>query len=76
LSSDAYDFGADDLAGSPIEERVPDYDILDQIEYQYPVYDAYFGYASRDCVRNIPCIWPSPIAGKACGDDYIGVHVQ
>ena len=52
LSSDAYDFGADDLAGSPIEERVPDYDILDQIEYKYPVHDAYFGYASRGCVRN------------------------
>ena len=51
LSSDAYDFGADDLTGSPIEERVPDYDILDQIEYKYPVHDAYFGYASRGCVR-------------------------
>ena len=51
LSSDAYDFGADDLTGSPIEERVPDYDMLDQIEYKYPVHDAYFGYASRGCVR-------------------------
>ena len=51
LSSDAYDFGADDFTGSPIEERVPDYDILDQIEYKYPVHDAYFGYASRGCVR-------------------------
>ena len=51
LSSDAYDFGADDLAGSPIEEQVPDYSILDQIEYKYPVHDAYFGYASRGCVR-------------------------
>ena len=51
LSADAYDFGADDLTGSPIEERVPDYDILDQIGYKYPVHDAYFGYASRGCVR-------------------------
>ena len=51
LSADAYDFGTDDLTGSPIEERVPDYDILDQIEYKYPVRDAYFGYASRGCVR-------------------------
>ena len=51
LSSDAYDFGVEDLAGSPIEERVPDYNILDQIEYKYPVHDAYFGYASRGCVR-------------------------
>lgn len=51
LSSETYEFGADDLTGEPIEERVPDYDILDQVEYKYPVRDAYFGYASRGCVR-------------------------
>lgn len=42
---------ADDLAGTPIEDLVPDYDILEQIEYRYPVHDAYFAYASRGCVR-------------------------
>ncbi len=51
LSSDEGEFGADDLLGTPIEERVPDYSILEQVEYQYPVHDAYFGYASRGCVR-------------------------
>ena len=51
LSPEDYEFGADDLRGEPIEERVPDYDILDQIDYKYPVNDAYFGYASRGCVR-------------------------
>lgn len=51
LSPEDYEFGSDDLRGEPIEERVPDYDILDQIEYKYPVHDAYFGYASRGCVR-------------------------
>ena len=51
LSPEDYEFGADDIRGEPIEERVPDYDILDQIEYKYPVHDAYFGYASRGCVR-------------------------
>ena len=51
LSADDYEFGADDLTGIPIEELVPDYDILDQIDYRYPVHDAYFGYASRGCVR-------------------------
>ena len=51
LSADAYDFGAEDIIGAPIKERVPDYDILDQIDYKYPVHDAYFGYASRGCVR-------------------------
>ena len=51
LSEDACEFGADDIAGTPVEELVPDYSILDQIDYQYPVRDAYFGYASRGCVR-------------------------
>lgn len=51
LSADDYEFGADDLNGTPIEELVPDYGILDQIDYSYPVRDAYFGYASRGCVR-------------------------
>ena len=51
LSSDAYDFGAGDLTGTPIEERVPDYSILEHIKYKYPVSDAYFGYASRGCIR-------------------------
>ena len=42
---------ADDRSGTPIEDYVPDYDILDQIEYKYPVRDAYFAYASRGCIR-------------------------
>ena len=51
LSLEEGDFGADDLSRPPIEELVPDYSILDQIKYLYPVHDAYFGYASRGCVR-------------------------
>lgn len=43
--------GHDDLLGTPVEELVPDYHILDQIDYRYPVHDAYFGYASRGCIR-------------------------
>lgn len=42
---------ADDVHGKPIEDLVPDYSILQHIEYQYPVSDAYFTYASRGCVR-------------------------
>jgi len=44
---------SEDLNGTPIEDLVPDYSILDQIAdyYRYPVYDAYFAYASRGCVR-------------------------
>lgn len=51
LSRQNYDFGADDVSGLPIERLVPDYSILDHIRYTYPVHDAYFGYASRGCVR-------------------------
>jgi len=42
---------ADDTNGKPIEDLIPDYDILDHIEYKYPVNDAYFTYASRGCIR-------------------------
>ena len=51
LSSEDGDFGADDFAATPIEELVPDYSILNQIPYAYPVRNAYFGYASRGCIR-------------------------
>ena len=42
---------ADDKSSEPIEDLIPDYNILNQITYQYPVQDAYFAYASRGCVR-------------------------
>lgn len=42
---------ADDSDGLPIEDLVPDYSILSQVDYRYPVYDAYFAYTSRGCIR-------------------------
>ncbi len=51
LSSEDGDFGAVDSEGTPIEELIPDYSILEQVDYKYPVCDAYFGYASRGCIR-------------------------
>jgi hypothetical protein len=42
---------ADDRAGIPIEDLLPDYNILQQVSYKYPVNDAYFTYASRGCIR-------------------------
>jgi hypothetical protein len=42
---------SDDHFGTPIEDQIPDYSILDQISYKYPVHDAYFAYASRGCIR-------------------------
>jgi len=51
LSAEEFEFGSEDLTGTPIEELVPDYSILEQVDYLYPVNDAYFGYASRGCIR-------------------------
>lgn len=42
---------ADDTNSKPIEDLIPDYSILDQIAYRYPVRDAYFAYTSRGCIR-------------------------
>src|SRR6266566_271905 len=42
---------SDDTNGAPIEDALPDYSILKQVTYKYPVHDAYFAYASRGCVR-------------------------
>lgn len=42
---------SDDQSGQAIEDLIPDYSILDQIDYKYPVHDAYFAYASRGCIR-------------------------
>ncbi len=42
---------SEDRLGKPIEDLIPDYSILDQIAYKYPVRDAYFAYASRGCIR-------------------------
>jgi len=42
---------ADDTDSTPIENLIPDYSILEQIPYKYPVNDAYFTYASRGCIR-------------------------
>jgi hypothetical protein len=42
---------SEDQTGTPIEDLVPDYSILDHIAYEYPVRDAYFAYTSRGCIR-------------------------
>ncbi len=51
LDDFAEEFYSDDIKSTPIEKLIPDYSILEQIEYEYPVHDAYFVYASRGCVR-------------------------
>jgi hypothetical protein len=51
LDDFAEELYSDDVFGTPIEDLIPDYSILDQISYRYPVNDAYFAYASRGCIR-------------------------
>ena len=53
LKLDAYseELYSDDVQGPAVEDLVPDYSILEQIDYKYPVRDAYFAYASRGCIR-------------------------
>jgi hypothetical protein len=51
LDEFAEELYSDDRCGTPIEDLVPDYSILEQIDYRYPVLDAYFAYASRGCIR-------------------------
>ena len=51
LDDFAEELYADDVHGKPIEDLVPDYSILEQVEYKYPVWDAYFAYTTRGCIR-------------------------
>ena len=66
LDIDEGDFYADDVNGVAIEEHTPDYSILEHIsdEYVYPVHDAYFGYASRGCIRKCHFCGVPKLEGK------------
>ena len=51
LDDFAEELYSDDIDGLPIEDYVPDYGIIDHIDYEYPVRDAYFAYTTRGCIR-------------------------
>ena len=51
LDDFAEELYADDTCGKPIEDLVPDYCILEQVDYIYAVRDAYFAYTTRGCIR-------------------------
>lgn len=46
-------------ASEDVDTMLPDYGILGEIEYKYPVSDAYFAYATRGCIRRCPfcAVW-------------------
>jgi hypothetical protein len=39
----------DDDSKYVVDHMIPDYSLLDSIEYEYPIRDAYIGYATRGC---------------------------
>ena len=51
LDSFSEELYSEDISTTPIEDLIPDYAILEQVDYEYPVRDAYFAYASRGCIR-------------------------
>lgn len=67
---------ADDRDGSPIEDLIPDYSILDQIDYKYPVRDAYFAYASRGCIRKCHFCGVPKLEGAQRDTESLGGYVR
>ena len=67
---------SDDKEGTPIEDLIPDYSILDQISYRYPVRDAYFIYASRGCIRNCSFCGVPKLEGGQRDSNSIGAVVR
>ena len=51
LDDFAEELYADDITGTPIEDLVPDYNIISHVDYKYAVHDAYFAYTTRGCIR-------------------------
>ena len=72
------DFYASDFDSQPIEDHIPDYSILNHIsdEYNYPVRDAYFGYASRGCVRKCHFCGVPKLEGAQRDSDSISRLVE
>jgi len=76
LDSFSEELYADDLDGTPIEVLTPDYSILDQIGYRYPVSDAYFLYASRGCIRKCHFCGVPKLEGAFRDNDSITQSVR
>lgn len=76
LDEFAEELYADDRHGTPIEDLVPDYSILDQIDYKYPVRDAYFAYASRGCIRKCHFCGVPKLEGAQRDIESLGDYVR
>jgi hypothetical protein len=67
---------ADDRTGVAIEDLIPDYDILSQVEYKYAVHDAYFAYASRGCIRKCSFCGVPKLEGDQRDTDSLSAIVR
>ena len=67
---------SEDTAGLPIKDRIPDYSILPQVAYKYPVHDAYFAYASRGCVRKYSFCGVPKLEGDLYETPFLTAIVQ
>lgn len=64
-----------DEGNSDIIDELPlDYSILDEIEYEYPAHNAYFGYMTRGCPRN--CSFCAVSRLEPIYKNYIGIKHQ
>lgn len=57
-----------------IDELPLDYSILEEIDYQYPANNAYFGYMTRGCIRN--CSFCAVSRLEPNYKSYIGIKEQ
>jgi hypothetical protein len=73
FSGDLY---AEDISGTPIEDLIPDYSILEQIDYLYPVRDAYFAYTSRGCIRKCHFCGVPKLEGAQRDTDSLSATVR
>ncbi|MBO4739600.1 MAG: hypothetical protein J5606_08585 [Bacteroidales bacterium] len=58
----------------PIDELELDYSILDEIDYQYPMSNAYYRYTTRGCVRN--CAFCAVKTLEPIYQDYIPLKTR
>jgi len=62
----------DDKQGNVIIDKLPlDYSILEEIDYHYPVENAYFGYMTRGCVNKCSFCAVPKLEPEYC--DYISI---
>ncbi|MCL2400439.1 MAG: hypothetical protein FWC91_11945 [Defluviitaleaceae bacterium] len=74
LLSEPYAYDKDEKGNVIIDEMPLDYSILEEIDYQYPTADAYFGYTTRGCINHCPFCSVPVLEPEYC--DYVGISAK